>query len=153
MKVKTRKFNNRYLAKVIREATKYYLESILPESKSKKLNILVTQSSSDYADGSCCYQSKYDYVIELGAHVSTNHKLLTLAHECIHVKQYATRQLKTIFVGNHLVDMWEGKRYRNLKYDDQPWEKEALEQEEELFYSFVTECYGLGKLDLEKLKN
>ncbi len=153
MIVKTRKFNNRYLAKVIREATRFYLGRLLPETKFKKLNIIVKQTDSDYADGSCYYKSKYEYEIELGAHVSVNHKLLTLAHECVHVKQYTTRQLKTFYVGHYPVDMWEGKRYRNLKYDDQPWEREALESEEELLYSFISECYALGNLDLEKLKS
>lgn len=153
MIVKTRKFNNRYLSKIIREATKFYLQNLIPEKKLKRLNVVVNLTANDFADGSCCYLNSNTFEIELGAHVSLTHKLLTLAHECVHVKQYVTKQLKTLYIGNNAVDIWQGKRYRNINYDDQPWEKEALDQEEELLYNFISDCYASGRLDLEKLKN
>lgn len=153
MIVKTRKFNNRYLSKIIREATKFYIENNIPEKKRKKLNIVVKSTTSKFADGSCCYLNSNTFEIELGSHISLTHKLLTLAHECIHIKQYVTKQLRTLYIGNNAVDIWQGKRYRNINYDDQPWEKEALDHEEELFYNFISDCYANGRLDLEKLKN
>ncbi len=153
MKVTTKKFNNKYVSKIIREATKFYISRVVPERKFKNLNVVVKLTTSNFADGSCCYLSNNNFEIELGAHISLNHKLLTLAHECVHVKQYVTKQLKTMYVGKNTVDIWQGKRYRNMHYDEQPWEQEALDREEELFYNFISDCYALGRLDLEKLKN
>jgi hypothetical protein len=153
MIVKTRKFNNRSVSRLIRDATTFYLHSIIPEKKHKKLNVVVKLTTNHFSDGSCYYANNNTYEIELGSHISLTHKLLTLAHECVHVKQYVTKQLKSFYVGQHAVDVWEGKRYRNLHYDDQPWEKEALDQEEELFYNFISDCYANGRLDLENLKN
>ncbi len=142
MRIRTRKFKNRKLSKDIREATKFYLQQVIPSKHLKKINVNIIQTSNTFADGSCCYIEKYRYEIELGDHLHYDHKLLTLAHEVVHVKQYVTRQLKSFFVKDNPVDVWEGKRYRNLSYDDQPWEKEAMEVEQDLYNAFVLNEYA-----------
>lgn len=142
MRIRTRKFKDRRVSKVIREATKFYLCQVIPSKHLKRINVDVVQTSNTFADGSCCYIEKYQYNIELGEHLDYDHKLLTLAHETVHIKQYVTRQLKSFFVKDNPVDVWEGKRYRNLSYDDQPWEKEAMEVEQDLYNAFVLNEYA-----------
>ena len=49
----------------------------------------------------------------------------TLAHEMVHAKQFLRKELD----GN----LWKKRNYDNVKYDDQPWEKEANRLEERLY--------------------
>ena len=54
----------------------------------------------------------------------------TLAHEMVHVKQFAKGHFQ-IEDGKHY---WKGKRYtKRTKYLDQPWEVEAFSRQEILF--------------------
>jgi hypothetical protein len=52
--------------------------------------------------------------------------LLTLAHEMVHVKQYAKGQVKNNSQGK--VRFWMGKSVRK-DYYEQPWELEAFSKE------------------------
>lgn len=55
----------------------------------------------------------------------------TLAHEMVHVKQFAKGQLTTTNDGKRF---WMGKRVtKRVKYLDQPWEQEAFSRQEILF--------------------
>jgi hypothetical protein len=51
----------------------------------------------------------------------------TLAHEMVHAKQYLRRELCGYSFS------WKGRKPRNYKYENAPWEKEAYGLEEELF--------------------
>ena len=51
----------------------------------------------------------------------------TLAHELVHAKQYLRGELN----GYNLA--WKGRKPRNYKYENAPWEKEAYGREDELF--------------------
>lgn len=68
----------------------------------------------------------------------------TLAHEMVHIKQYATKQLK--FMSRSVEKTkWKG-RYINedkVKYEKLPWEKEAFRMEEQLFLRFVIDSDSL----------
>lgn len=50
----------------------------------------------------------------------------TIAHEMIHVKQYALGHLRYDHEGNAY---WLGKHYRPGHYYDSPWEQEAFRRE------------------------
>ena len=51
----------------------------------------------------------------------------TLAHEMVHAKQYIRGEL------NGYNQSWKGRKPRNYKYENAPWEKEAYGREEELY--------------------
>lgn len=58
--------------------------------------------------------------------------LLTLVHECIHLKQFEDKQLE--WHSEYMKFSWEGKLYRSdkacpLTYMDIPWERDAIERE------------------------
>ena len=62
----------------------------------------------------------------------------TLAHEMVHVKQFACKQLKYMTRSAEKTK-WKG-RYINqekIKYEKLPWEKEAFRREEQLFLYYV----------------
>lgn len=52
----------------------------------------------------------------------------TLAHEMIHVKQYARGQIRVHVRGNKVTHTWFGKRFRGNYYDS-PWELDAFRNE------------------------
>lgn len=149
MKIKTRKFKDRNLIRFIREATEFYLQQLLPVSKYSKLQINIIGRDNIDSDGSCEKIGINRYLIELKKGMSLELALITLAHEMVHVKQYAQKELKTIYVKDDFVDVWMGKRYRNIKYSDQPWEKEAFSCDEDLYHDFLSECYATGRLQFD----
>jgi len=53
--------------------------------------------------------------------------VLTIAHEMVHVKQYARGQIENI-PGRKQIKYWMGKKVRK-NYFDQPWELEAFGKE------------------------
>jgi hypothetical protein len=150
MKIKTRKFKNRELIKLIRYAANFYADILIPKQKHKiYLDIFANDIS---ADGYCTCMDTYDFEIEIHKDLTFEHMMITLAHEMVHLKQYATKQLKSKFVRGTPVDTWKGTKYRNIKYKEQPWEKEAMQLEESLYQQFM--FFGLvnGLLDFDKIK-
>jgi hypothetical protein len=64
--------------------------------------------------------------------------LLALAHEMVHLKQYAKGELKDIFRPAKMIK-WHGDRYLTdgVDYWEQPWEIEAYGREKGLYFKFL----------------
>ena len=150
MKIKTRKFKNRSLIKLIKQAAKFYGSQLVPNHYYKIY--LDINAGKFEADGYCTYLDGYDFEIEINKNLTFEHIMITLAHEMIHLKQYATKELKSKFVKGKPVDTWRGIKYKNLKYKDQPWEHEASSLEEELYHKFLLHSLIAGTLDFETIK-
>lgn len=69
-----------------------------------------------------------EFTIEIYKEQNEEELLMTLAHEMIHVKQYAYKEL------NEEMTKWKGKMVcsRSISYDDHPWEIEAETRAKEL---------------------
>lgn len=151
MKLKTRKFKNKLLSKYLRDATRFYLKLLLPENKLANIDISIFGTNKLPADG-CCEKLRVNrYVIEIKKDLGFEETMITLAHEMVHVKQYVLKELKTNFSRTGIVDVWLGRRYRNLRYTDQPWEKEATAKEVELYQNYLSECFVTGSLDFNNI--
>jgi hypothetical protein len=59
--------------------------------------------------------------------------LKSLAHEIVHVSQYARGEL------NETMTRWRGQKVNadQIAYHEQPWEQQAMELEDTLYYSFL----------------
>jgi hypothetical protein len=57
----------------------------------------------------------------------------TLAHELVHVKQFARGEL------SDNLQYWKGKDHSSTKYWEQPWEKEARKLQKKLMVQYITE--------------
>lgn len=135
----------------IKKATQFYIQQIIPNHVSDEISISVRAVDNCGANGYCTKMSKKHYEIEIDSSLEFEHMMITLAHEVVHVKQYATKELNTMFVGKNIVDVWKGKRYKNVEYEDQPWEWEALLMEENMYIDFLSECYATGLVDLKSI--
>ncbi len=127
-----------YLVKSRSKQLKRYVETLMPglikqlklERSKKFVLIEIAKNITPGAFGSTTNLPGLDsYVIaltpqkwaELGS---------TLAHEMVHVKQFAKGHFQ-IVDGKYF---WMGKRVtKRVKYLDQPWEREAFSKQEILF--------------------
>ena len=82
----------------------------------------------DSAYGYCLCEDERTFEIEVDRSLPLRKLLTTVAHEMVHVKQYARKELKEDY-------NWLGKTYAPTKvsYWDQPWEIEAHGREIGLF--------------------
>jgi len=73
--------------------------------------------------------------------------LCTLAHEMVHVRQYAKGQLRDLITVEDTV-VWQGKRMHidnvSEEYLGQPWEEEAFSLEKKLSRAFIKREKSLG---------
>ena len=74
------------------------------------------------------------FQMELHNRMTPEHYTQTLLHELWHVYQHVTGQLKDKYKKR----LWKGVDHSKTDYEDQPWEKQAIEMEEILYreYSF-----------------
>lgn len=88
------------------------------------------------ADGYCetiaLYENELpeEFIISISDSLDDSKALLTLAHEFVHVKQYALGELSPCH------GSWKGERVGELDYYDQPWEQEADLLESKIFENF-----------------
>jgi len=117
----------------------FCVKTLMPQMRT--LDITVKLCKPQGAMGYCLEtDNDRTFEIELDKTQSMRNLLETLAHEMVHVKQYARREL------NPRVDCWMGKTYnpKKVSYWDLPWEIEAHGRETGLFVRYC-EANKLGK--------
>ena len=100
------------------------------------LDITVNLCKPTGAMGYCCEaDNKRTFELEIDKSQSLRALLETVAHEMVHVKQYARREL------DPNKEVWMGKTYNpeNVNYWDLPWEIEAHGREVGLFVRYCEE--------------
>ena len=77
-----------------------------------------------------------EFMIELDTSMKHSFEqiLIWLAHEMVHLKQFVRGELADYETGRV---QWKSRNYGRLKYNDQPWEKEAYRLEEPLYEEFM----------------
>lgn len=75
-----------------------------------------------------------EFLIRIDSSLSKQEMLETVAHEMVHVKQYARGELKD-FARSIKLCKWKGEKmeWEKMNYYDQPWEIEAHGRERGLF--------------------
>lgn len=87
-------------------------------------------------DGMCECVDEQEYDIELKASLSDYDLLIAVAHEMVHVKQYALGQLRQLV--RKPMYRWKKELFPlDTPYDDQPWEKEAYSLEKILVEEYL----------------
>lgn len=130
---------------IIEDAINFYLYKMLPSNIVRNLVLDVTfrKKLDDDADGYCevagynTRRKAREFEIEIQNNPSFRYKLMTLAHECVHLKQYALGEI------DENMNTWKGIRVpKSTDYWDSPWEIEAHGREKGLYARFI-ETYGL----------
>lgn len=133
-----------------KQLAKSLAEFCLAKLVSKRLNnlldIRINFSSNLYPKtesyGETAYYEDSDlppreFIIDLYSKLKMRSLLETLAHEMVHVKQWATGEMKE--TKNTFITKFRKHKVNSEKvsYWDQPWEIEAMGREEGLFIQWV----------------
>jgi hypothetical protein len=121
----------------VEDAACFYIKELMPRIKNLELNIQLIPKldEKDGVDGDCTWEDKNhrprEFTIRLNSSKSLSVILDTLAHEMIHVRQYARGEL---------VDLTRTPGYSRFRGElikwnpkNEPWEKEAWECSYELY--------------------
>lgn len=87
--------------------------------------------------GSVCAVSPGLIVMELDPTLPQEQMILTVAHEMVHVKQYATGRMRNERVRGRVVTYWNGQACKIKNYFDMPWELQAFRNERVLANRFA----------------
>ena len=75
-----------------------------------------------------------EFEILLNPNINKKQQIKVVAHEMVHLKQFARGHLKEYARGGY---RWMGNFIGDLKYDSLPWEKEANKLQEELYSHYL----------------
>lgn len=130
---------------MIKKAALFFGEYLMGKRLANNINLVIEfkkfgKNNNDYAYCDWTYDNhrSRDFTVTIHSNLSKQDTIAALAHEMVHVKQYAKGEMKDIF---HPVKMvkWQGVKYDadELDYWDQPWEIEAYGREKGLCYKFM----------------
>lgn len=123
-----------------KSAVAFYGKHLLSNTLYKRLYVLINFEyiGNDY--GYCDFEHDYyrpkEFIITLNKHLSVKQSLLCLAHEMVHVKQYAKGELKNYIRTNK--SKWNNTLIddEEIDYYERPWEIEAFGRELGLYLKF-----------------
>ncbi len=140
------------------EAIRFFIQELLPEEIYNNMAIDVDFDDEIAYEGVCEVSHEDDSIPdprEFQITISDKRDMVALcAHECVHIKQYATNQLsrhataefKDGYIICDLVDVWEGERWiakeGESHYWDSPWEEEAYTLEKTLLEKWKNETHN-----------
>jgi hypothetical protein len=117
----------------ITSMVEFCIKKLMPRMNSLNIDIKVTSITGD-AEGYCLRESNRDFEIEVDSSLTLRKMLETVAHEMVHVKQYARREMNDWSYKEDKYYKWKDQFVpTNTDYWDLPWEIEANGREVGLF--------------------
>ena len=122
---------------------KKFIEAILPSivgqlglDNSRKSVVIKLEQDCEGMGFTVPIDILDSYIVVIKSSMSIKDIGLTLAHEMVHVRQFA----KGILKSKNGVNYWRGKRYsKRTKYLDCPWEQDAFARQEIIFRKSIQE--------------
>ena len=117
-----------YQRKRVQSIAEFCVETLMPRMRT--LEVTITLKKPKGAMGYCLeLDNNREFELEIDKTQPLRKLLETVAHEMVHVKQFARREL------HPANDTWYGKTYnpKKVSYWDLPWEIEAHGREVGLF--------------------
>lgn len=132
MKISIYGKNEKLSREEIRSATKFFISKLIPTKVADLLIIKIKNTDSFYNNniiGYCYQDERFDdnqhFVVEISNKISKQKQLNTLAHELVHVKQYALGEMQDCEDDANKC-LWHGKLYdfddSGDIYWESPWE-------------------------------
>ena len=124
---------------IIKAAAEFYTKELLSPQMRRVCAVAISMSNTLSIDGytdviECNDANKpREFAIALRNFKQLKRVLITLAHEMVHVKQYAYNEM------NETMTRWRGRKIdvSSIAYTDHPWEIEAFWLEGALYKRFV----------------
>ena len=143
------KGSNKKVRKVVEQAAWYYAEKLMGKRLLGSLEITINLKQDllikEGNEGSAIWEDdgyrSREFSIELDTTVKIRNLLITLAHEMVHVKQWAKNEMYE-YMEPHMV-RFKGEKIHleETAYWDYPWEIEAYGKQLGLFVRF---CEHMG---------
>lgn len=132
---------------LVNEAVKFYGEYLMGKRLANNVEVTVIferfkKGSDEYAY--CDYEIVEPrlrcFEITIDSRLNKKETLLALAHEMVHVKQYAKGEMKDLFQPARMVK-YKGEKYpcEDSDYWEHPWEIEAYGREKGLYIKFISQ--------------
>lgn len=116
----------------VRSMVEYCINKLMPRMKTLNIDVKLTKLKGD-ANGYCLRDSPRDFSIEVDHTQGLRTMLETVAHEMVHVKQYARNEMTDWIIEDKFYK-WKGDFVpESTNYWDLPWEIEANGREVGLF--------------------
>lgn len=147
--------SNEKHSKVLKEAARFYLREMLGKRLSEKIKLDIEVDLEMSDKGNCCPETDGKYPKEFTIQLKKDKQkemLQALAHETVHLAQYAKGRLGHKFDCSKVtadtkpnqiqIDLiWEGKFWKPKGNEDPywsaPWEREAYGLEYDLYLRFI----------------
>jgi len=145
MNITVRGAKDRQLIKLFKLAANHIADNLLSKQLKKTISVRIEIKDNLGAGGYCDFEEQWpypprDFIIELDRTKKKIHMFLALAHEMVHLKQYAKGEVKDKLYKRKYVKVWMGQVYDDeISYWDQPWEIEAYGLENSLIAKFLIE--------------
>jgi len=147
MRIKTIGRPSHVSVNMIKKAAYFYGKYLIGGGKlfnNIRLTIRFEKLENDEGDYAYCdwtddNNNCREFLIGIDRVLSKKETLLALAHEMVHLKQYAKGEMKDIWRPVRMVK-WQGEKYLHEKMDywECPWEIEAYGREKGLYFKFLT---------------
>lgn len=135
------------LKRRIGAAAVFFLKALMPRKRNIEIRIKLVKGmlANENTYGECYdldaspHNTYYTIHLDYG---DGDTIIRTLAHELIHIKQFARGELRMLYSG--YCARWKGKNYaEDTDYETCPWEIEANTLEPILSAAFVSKCSTL----------
>ena len=148
------KGSNKTTRKLVEYATWFYAEKLMGKRlmSGLKININLKKNMIDKTDceGTAIWEDEgprpREFTINLDSGVKIRNLLISLAHEMVHVKQWAKDEMYEYMKPNMVRFKGEKIHMKEVDYFDYPWEIEAYGRQLGLFIRFL-ENEGLTERD------
>lgn len=111
----------------------------MPRKQNLEVDIIQVRNMAEDEGSFACVidtENLNTFEVSLDKGMSLRKKLLSVAHEMVHVKQFTRKELQHTQWVN--IQTWKGKRYDiNKIYWELPWEIEAYGREVGLFNQWI----------------
>ena len=152
------KGSNKAVRKLVEIAAWYYAEKLMGKRLINNLEININLKrglyKKDNTEGTAIWEDESgrpkEFTIELDCDTKVRNILITLAHEMVHVKQWAKNEMYEYYKGDEVRFMKTKYDMNNLNYWDFPWEIEAYGKQLGLFIRF---CEDNGFAEREDMKD
>jgi len=144
MKISVTGAKDRELSKLLKLSVGSYSDKLISPQLAKHITVKVEIKDNLPAGGYCDFEDIWPYpprnfIIELCRTKKKIHMFTALAHEMVHLKQYAKSEMKDKLYKRKYVTLWKGQIYEDISYWDSPWEIEAYGLENSLVAKFLIE--------------
>lgn len=128
------------IKKKYRDALEYFAKSTFSPQMHRHLQVRIAFKNNlgfyhglVYVDDYNSKNKPRSFVIEINRRDPEEEVLKTLAHEVVHIRQFAYGEL------NEEMTHWKGKKltWKQMNYLEQPWEKEASRLGELMYYFYI----------------